>query len=187
MKVLLLAGGDSSEREVSLNSGRAVFDALRSLSHELVVIDPQTGRSLLTIDGTMPAPSSDTPSDSVSSGIMTLAERLDDVDVCDIDVAFIALHGGAGENGSIQNLLELAGVRYTGSNMAACAISIAAPNTSPVTPPSIRTAAPAISSAAAAATSTSGRPATPKTATELASTIIVASGPAIGHSPPRSV
>jgi D-alanine-D-alanine ligase len=125
MKVLLLAGGSSSEREVSLTSGRAVFDALKNLGHDLVAIDPLTGRSLLTADGTMSAPFSDMPSELVqSSGAMTLAERLDDADVRDVDVAFIALHGGSGENGSIQNLLELAGVKYTGSNMAACAVSM---------------------------------------------------------------
>lgn len=125
MKVLLLAGGGSSEREVSLASGRAVLDALRNLGHDLIAIDPLTGRSLLTADGAMPAPSPDTPPEQASStGIMTFAERLDDADVRDVDVAFIALHGGSGENGSIQNLLELAGVKYTGSHMAACAISM---------------------------------------------------------------
>lgn len=125
MKVLLLAGGGSSEREISLASGRAVLDALRNLGHDLIAIDPLTGRSLLTADGTIPEPSSDTLSELVaSSSVMTFAERLDDADVRDVDAVFIALHGGSGENGSIQNLLELAGVKYTGSNMAACAISM---------------------------------------------------------------
>lgn len=125
MKVLLLAGGSSSEREVSLTSGKAVSDALGQLGHTVVALDPATGRSLLAADGSFPEYHSNADTSlTTASAALSLAERLDDVDVRDVDVAFIALHGGSGENGSIQNLLELAGVKYTGSNMAACAVSM---------------------------------------------------------------
>lgn len=125
MKVLLLAGGSSSEREVSLTSGKAVYDALVQLGHTVVAVDPASGRPLLVVDGSfLDYDSNADRTPPVDSSELSLAERLDDVDVEDIDVAFIALHGGSGENGSIQNLLQLAGVRFTGSNMTACAVSM---------------------------------------------------------------
>jgi D-alanine-D-alanine ligase len=125
MKVLLLAGGDSSEREVSLNSGKAVYNALEKLGHSVVAIDSATGRSLLTADGSFPVYNNNADiSHECTSAELSLSERLDNIDMCDVDVVFIALHGGSGENGSIQNLLELAGVKYTGSNMTACAVSM---------------------------------------------------------------
>jgi len=51
MKVLLLAGGDSGEREVSLDSGAAVYESLKRLGHTVYAIDPASGKSLLTSDG----------------------------------------------------------------------------------------------------------------------------------------
>ena len=51
MKVLLLAGGDSSENQVSLNSGDAIFNALKRLGHEVTAIDPADGRKLIAADG----------------------------------------------------------------------------------------------------------------------------------------
>ncbi len=51
MKVLLLAGGDSGERQVSLDSGAAVYDSLKRLGYTVYAIDPASGKSLLTSDG----------------------------------------------------------------------------------------------------------------------------------------
>ncbi len=125
MKILLLAGGDSSEREVSLSSGKAVLRALRELGHSVLAVDPATGRSLLTADGTMIDITDPLPvRHGRRAGPLTLVEYLSGDDFRDIDVAFIALHGGSGENGSIQNILELAGIRFTGSKMSACAVAM---------------------------------------------------------------
>jgi D-alanine-D-alanine ligase len=125
VKVLVLAGGDSNERQVSLTSGAAVFEALERLGHEVLVMDPSTGQSLLGPDGKY-ALEADKNSDSrlVTVDRKTLANSLVRFDYHDVDVVFIALHGGAGENGTIQNLLDLAGVAYTGSGMAASAVSM---------------------------------------------------------------
>jgi D-alanine-D-alanine ligase len=125
MKVLLLAGGSSSEREVSLSSGKAVFDTLTGLGHTVWAIDPATGASLLSATGEYLTVGEDKGERlPASSATLPLAARLEESDLQDIDVAFIALHGGDGENGAIQNLLDLAGVKYTGSGMAACAVSM---------------------------------------------------------------
>ena len=89
MRVAVLKGGDSLERQVSLRSGARVEDALERLDHEVVAID--VGRDLVDRLG---------------------AERP--------DVAFVALHGRGGEDGTVQELLELLGIPYTASGPSAC-------------------------------------------------------------------
>jgi D-alanine-D-alanine ligase len=89
MKVAVLKGGRSLERQVSLRSGGRVQDALERLGHEVVPID--VGADL----------------------VEQLAETTP-------DVAFIALHGRDGEDGTVQELLEAMGVPYTGSGVSAC-------------------------------------------------------------------
>jgi len=89
MKVAVLKGGDSLERQVSLRSGARVEDALHRLGHEAVPID--VGPDLVDRLG---------------------AERP--------DVAFVALHGRGGEDGTVQELLELLGIPYTASGPSAC-------------------------------------------------------------------
>lgn len=127
MKVLLLAGGDSSERSVSLDSGKAVYEALKRLDHIVYAIDAATGKSLLNSDGTfieydsIDASKVNTPAKPSSWSLTT---SLGSPAFQDIDVVFIALHGGSGEDGMLQCLLELSGKKYTGSNMAASAIAM---------------------------------------------------------------
>ena len=89
MKVAVLKGGRSLERNVSLRSSARVEDALQRLGHEVVPID--VGADLV--------------------------DRLRSVRP---DVAFVALHGRGGEDGTVQELLELVGVPYTASGPSAC-------------------------------------------------------------------
>jgi D-alanine-D-alanine ligase len=126
MRILLLAGGDSNERTVSLKSGEAVYQGLSRLGHKVYVIDPSTGKSLLGSDGSFIDYKSDPSKQSlVSKGsTWSLANALGSAGFRDIDVVFITLHGGSGENGMIQCLLDLAGKKYTGSNMTASAIAM---------------------------------------------------------------
>lgn len=93
MKVGVIAGGVSSEREVSLKSGLAVYKALNELGYNTVFIDAQRD----------------------------ICERLKNEK---IDVAFLALHGGWGENGGIQGLLEILGIPYTGSGILASSLAM---------------------------------------------------------------
>jgi len=127
MKVLLLAGGDSSEREVSLNSGAAIFNSLKKLGHDVYAIDPSSGRSLLSAEGKFITGkmSVNVEAGSVPQiGAMALAKSIAGQELRDFEVVFLALHGGKGENGSIQNLLELAQIPFTGSDMKASAIAM---------------------------------------------------------------
>ena len=127
MKIILLAGGASNEREVSLTSGEAVLEALQRLGHEVQAIDPANGKSLLGSDGRFITSGA---SDSTQEVVVTktyspaLVKALSSPQLQDFEVVFIALHGGAGENGAIQCLLELAGKAYTGSDMTASAVAM---------------------------------------------------------------
>ena len=94
MKILVLLGGASAEREVSLASGARVAEALRAKGHEVTTADP----------GADPL------------AILPQARAA--------DVVWMALHGGAGEDGTIQALFDLAGVRYTGSGHLASALAM---------------------------------------------------------------
>ncbi|QGT79046.1 D-alanine--D-alanine ligase [Guyparkeria halophila] len=96
-RVMVLMGGWSAEREVSLASGRAVHEALVSRGVDAIAVD---------LD---------------QAGARGLGQRLIDER---IDRVFIALHGRGGEDGQVQALLELAEVPYTGSGMAASAIGM---------------------------------------------------------------
>ncbi|MCH9024575.1 MAG: D-alanine--D-alanine ligase [candidate division Zixibacteria bacterium] len=127
MKVLLLAGGDSGEREVSLDSGAAVYESLKRLGHTVYAIDPASGKSLLTSDGkflTGPSTGGATAAAPAQGGAMALAKSLVTPAFHDIKVVFLALHGGTGENGSIQNLLELAGMPFTGTDMTGSTVAM---------------------------------------------------------------
>lgn len=92
-KIGVLMGGKSAEREVSLRSGMAVFNALKRRGYNAVAID-------------------------VGPDICNLLKREG------IEIAFLALHGGYGEDGSIQGLLEVLGIPYTGSGVLASALAM---------------------------------------------------------------
>ena len=127
MKILVLAGGDSAEREVSLASGRAITKSLQRLGHSVSVIDPASGETLLGQDGKFLL-DKDTESSSrialkpTNTGALAAVLNTDDYN--DADIIFLGLHGGTGEDGTIQALLDLAGKKYTGSSMLASAISM---------------------------------------------------------------
>jgi D-alanine-D-alanine ligase len=89
VRVAVLKGGRSFERQVSLKSGARVQDALERLGHEVLPID--VGADLV-------------------SALRDAAP----------DVAFVALHGPEGEDGTVQELLEAMGISYTGSGVSAC-------------------------------------------------------------------
>ncbi|HEY7266914.1 MAG TPA: D-alanine--D-alanine ligase [Solirubrobacterales bacterium] len=91
MKVAVLKGGSSLEREVSLRSAARVEDAIAALGHEALGID--AGPDL----------------------VGRLREERP-------DVVFIALHGPGGEDGTVQELLEILDLPYSGPGVAACAL-----------------------------------------------------------------
>jgi len=91
-KILLLLGGPSRERKVSLSSGKAVCLALRKLGYEVTKVDPKTGSKNFS--------------------------------KYNCDLAFNALHGQFGEDGTIQSLLEQQKIPYTHSGVKSSAIAM---------------------------------------------------------------
>lgn len=94
MKIGVLMGGNSSERQVSLSSGKAIVNACKKLEHEVKEFDPKEDFDSLSVE------------------------------IKKVDLVFNALHGGDGENGVISSKLDSLGVKYTGSEEEASAICI---------------------------------------------------------------
>lgn len=92
--IALIFGGISSEREVSLNSGKQVHDALDKDRYDILTYDPKTDIPRLVTD----------------------ADR--------IDCALIILHGPYGEDGTVQGLLDLLDIPYQGSGVLGSAVAM---------------------------------------------------------------
>jgi D-alanine-D-alanine ligase len=120
LQVTVLTGGTSAERDVALASAVQVIAALRRGGHQVAVVDTARGfiperdePSLLPGNvGTVP-PSPDELA-SLEQGFLLSGLR-DLAVVRDAQVLFLALHGGRGEDGTIQTILNVLGVPYTGS------------------------------------------------------------------------
>jgi D-alanine-D-alanine ligase len=128
MKIAVLFGGTSEERDVSIASAAQIIPALRALGHQVFAVDTATGRlgfdqeRQLLSARVAPAPPTATDMARVRGGALALAPAA--ADFRDADVVFLALHGGAGEDGRIQAVLDLAGMAYTGSNHIASAAAM---------------------------------------------------------------
>jgi D-alanine-D-alanine ligase len=129
MKITVLMGGTSSERNVSLASGIRIVQALRTRGYDVAPLDPARGvlsaseeRELSTGKvGTEP-PSLEALSKFEEGAF--LPNLLSMKEIRDADVVFLALHGGKGEDGTIQALLDMANVRYTGSGHLSSALAM---------------------------------------------------------------
>lgn len=130
MKITVLAGGFSPERDVSLLSGSLIANSLCHSGHSVALVDvffPYTGaldESAFTTDGNFMYTIPDAPPDldelrKEVPGTALIGEGV--LDLCRIsDVVFLALHGGMGEDGRVQAILSSLGIPYTGSHFSAC-------------------------------------------------------------------
>lgn len=129
MRVTVITGGASAERDVALSSARQVVPALRSRGHSVVVVDTVTGfvpeareaDHLLGAVGTT-WPSVADLQERERAFLLTALGALPEVR--EADVVFLVLHGGRGEDGTIQTVLETIGVPYTGSGPIASGIAM---------------------------------------------------------------
>lgn len=125
MNIAVLLGGISTERNVSISSGKAVVNALRELGHNVKPIDPALGLNGLLDDNTlMSTEFSDSPVDLSQFHPRNIIDCINSDIFDDVDAAFIVLHGAYGEDGRIQSLLELRGIPYTGSGVKASSTAI---------------------------------------------------------------
>ena len=129
MKITVLMGGTSSERNVSLASGIRIVQALRGRGHKVTALDPARGvisdaeeRGLST--GKVGAKPPTLESLSKFAEGTFLANLTSMKEIKDAEVVFLGLHGGQGEDGTIQALLDMARVKYTGSGHLASALAM---------------------------------------------------------------
>lgn len=119
MNVAVVFGGTSEERDVSIASGLQVIDGLRKSGHEVLAID--TARGALTAGDEKQLRQVqilDSPPDSralaeIRSGFTLTVHTANELR--NVDVVFIALHGGSREDGSLQAMLEVSGIPFTGT------------------------------------------------------------------------
>jgi D-alanine-D-alanine ligase len=125
MKVAVLFGGISSERNVSINGGLSVCKALTELGHEVYPIDPSLGANgLIDINTIEPVFGPVSKEELSKFDKRELINCINSPLFDNIDVAFLVLHGKYGEDGLIQSLLELRGIPYTHSGLRSSALAI---------------------------------------------------------------
>ncbi len=128
LNIAVFLGGTSTEREVSLASGKAVVSALREAGHNAIPIDPALGiHQPTSADELLPEGVHTTPPTQEELAKLSprnIIECINSSLLDDIDVVFLALHGEWGEDGKIQSLLEMRGIKYTGSDVMSSALTM---------------------------------------------------------------
>lgn len=140
MKIVVLAGGLSPERDVSLSSGRGIYHALKNNGHQVILLDSFLGLP----DAVQPLERLFDSGTDWAASIRGVAEQSPDLarvralrpgyksllgpnvlELCDLaDIVFLGLHGANGEDGRIQALFDVMGIRYTGTGHTSSAISM---------------------------------------------------------------
>lgn len=128
LKIAVLLGGTSEERDVSIASGAQVVAALRRRGHQVVTVDTALGlldedaeRALLEARVGLEPPERTA---LVRMRGQDAGAVLSRAALGDQDLLFLALHGGTGENGTLQTLLDLAELSYTGSGRVGSAVAM---------------------------------------------------------------
>ena len=119
MKIALILGGTSPEREVSKKTSKSILGALRELGHEVIPIDPAYGLDQPKDESSFFAEKDFTELSNKNYLDIINSQLFDD-----IDLAFLALHGRWGEDGTIQSLLEMRGTKYTGSGILTSSLAM---------------------------------------------------------------
>lgn len=137
MKIVVLAGGISTERDVSLSSGAMIYRALKKRGHQVILLDVYLGyegedsdrlfekdedwaKEISSVSETNPdieqikALRTDGDKNFFGPGVIPLCQAA--------DVVFLALHGENGENGKIQACFDLMGITYTGTDYVSSAL-----------------------------------------------------------------
>jgi D-alanine-D-alanine ligase len=117
VRVAVVAGGRSSEHEISLASARSVLEALDPERYETTTI-------AIARDGrwSLEGPGNELPERGVAETLPVLADSKPAEALGAVDVVLPVLHGPFGEDGTVQGLLELAGIPYVGAGVAASAL-----------------------------------------------------------------
>lgn len=133
MKIVVLAGGLSPERDVSLASGSLIANALLKNGHEVMLLDAYTGGDgiyyteesgkTFSYQVLEQEPDLDVLKEQSGNGDALIGKEV--LELCQkADLCFVALHGGVGEDGRLQALFDLYGICYTGSGSAGCMLAM---------------------------------------------------------------
>lgn len=137
MRIVVLAGGLSPEREVSLCSGSLIANALMENGHRVLLLDvyegmkelPKDPLTLFRSEGkythtvTERVPNLEVLKERVGNGDALVGKNV--TELCRLaDKVFLALHGAMGENGQMQAYLDACGISYTGSGHLGCAVAM---------------------------------------------------------------
>ena len=118
VRVAVLSGGRSSEHDISIASARSVVAALDPERYETIAIEiGRDGRWELDSSGTP-----ELPGETTLETLPVVADSAPAAELSRVDVVLPILHGPFGEDGTVQGLLELAGVPYVGAGVAASAL-----------------------------------------------------------------
>ncbi len=129
MRVTVLTGGTSSERDVAIASAVQVIAALRSRGHSVAVVDtargfiPEADEGRLLSGAVGRTPPSIEALVALERGLLLSGLGALPV-IRDADVIFVSLHGGRGEDGTLQAILDMTGVPYTGSGTLGTALAM---------------------------------------------------------------
>lgn len=123
LRIVVLAGGKSSEREVSMTSGSKIANALISKGHNVLLVDLLVGiPDYSSFDSAYGKYKTEHYEYGVSEVIPNYEQYpgkeigTNVLEVCgSADITFFALHGGIGENGKLQAIFDVYGIKYTGS------------------------------------------------------------------------
>ena len=138
MKIVVLAGGISTERDVSLSSGRGIYQALKENGHQVILLDIFLGLP----DAKEPLEHLFESTIDWAASIRSVSRKAPDLEqiralrpgyrellgpnvlkLCSLcDMVFLGLHGTNGEDGRIQALFDLMGIRYTGTGHTSSAL-----------------------------------------------------------------
>ncbi len=138
MKIVVLAGGISTERDVSLSSGRGIYQALKENGHQVILLDIFLGLP----DAKEPMEHLFESTIDWAASIRSVSRKAPDLEqiralrpgyrellgpnvlkLCSLcDMVFLGLHGTNGEDGRIQALFDLMGIRYTGTGHTSSAL-----------------------------------------------------------------
>ncbi|MBV6478003.1 MAG: D-alanine--D-alanine ligase B [Ignavibacteria bacterium] len=130
MNIVLITGGPSAEREVSIATSKSILEALRESGHKVKVVDPVNGdnsvgeNEVLSLKISKEFPSSEEIKEIQKTSNRNILKCFNSRIFDDTDIAFLGVHGKFGEDGRLQTLLELRGIKYTGSGVFSSAISM---------------------------------------------------------------
>lgn len=145
MKIVVLAGGTSTERDVSFSTGKQIYKALKQNGHDVILLDVYLGYELEQDEVDKPLGALFCSEKDWIGSLGAISEQNPDIEaikalrpdgdknffgpnvikICqESDVVFMALHGENGENGKIQACFDLMGIRYTGTDYVSSAMSM---------------------------------------------------------------